>query len=97
MLLHKATVYFLSFHFALPECAPDAECLQDCALCPCFQVPVRATVGSLMRQAPLPSSQAFVCGPAWAFWLHRASSLFVWTKLVKVLARAMRSRGLKCL
>ena len=85
--LHAATAHFLSFHFALPECAPDADgCLRPVPLLPgAYWV----TQGELRYQVVERSCAALPFG--------YTNSPFVWTKLVKVLARAMRSRGIKCL
>ena len=85
--LHRATAHYLSFHFALPA-------------------QVREVDGSL-RPVPLQPGGYWVTeGPTTYQVVERScaalpfgytNSPFVWTKLVKVLARAMRVRGIRCL
>ena len=86
--LHPATAHFLSFHFALPEFMTTSSGKREAVPLQPGAYWVRAEDGS--RYQVVERSCA-------ALPFGYTNSPFVWTKVIKVLAKAMRRAGIKCL
>lgn len=101
--LHQDTAHYLSFHFALPEFITRAGVIVDGEFVPQAGGPQRR------REAvPLQPGGYFVTGAdgvryqviersCAALPFGYTNSPFVWTKVIKVLAKAMRQAGIRCL
>ena len=87
--LHKRTAHFLSFHFALPE----RVVLENGGT---RFIPLQ--LGAYWVGAPgSPGRYQVVERSCAALPFGYTNSPWVWTKVIKVLGRAMRAQGIKCL
>ena len=86
--LHKDTAHYLSFHFALPEYVRRAGGLLE---------PVPLQPGGYWVTAPDGSRYQVVERSCAALPFGYTNSPFLWTKVIKVLAKAMRRAGIRCL
>lgn len=101
--LHPATAHYLSFHFALPEFVTRTGEMID-------GVFVHQLGGRLRRKEAVPlqpgaywvtaadgSRYQVVERSCAALPFGYTNSPFIWTKVIKVLAKAMRQAGIRCL
>ena len=86
--LHASTAHFLSFHFALPEFVVTADGSRRA-------VPLQP--GGYWVQPPRGLRYQVVERSCRATPFGFTNSPFVWTKVIKVLAKAMRRAGIRCL
>ena len=87
--LHPATAHYLSFHLALPASYVNASGRT-------VQVPLQP---GAYWALPLGSAGQYqvVERTCTTLSFGYTNSPFIWTKVIKVLAQAMRSRGIRCL
>lgn len=86
--LHIETAHYLSFHFALPEFVTDLDGSRRA-------VPLQP--GAYWVQPPQGPRYQVVERTCRATPFGFTNSPYLWTKVIKVLAKAMRSAGIRCL